>query len=321
MKKITNGKIDSSPQNSRRRKTHPVFFPGLRKSLKIILILFLPVIFFVHIFLLYSVLHGYDFMNNVNILFVQRDELVLVKYDPFARELLEVSIDGETLMNVSGNMGSYHLKNVYDLSINEGNNDNLLKRTFMKNFHLPVHLVVDCRRSNSGSFTVLETLKNCKPAGSRVKTFLYLGYLKLRVGNNIVKKDFFTDYVRPSATMEDRTLEIDAKDFLKLDLDFSKSGNGDDYQSIKILTGTQKKLPSYFSDVFKVIGVRIIDVGGGVYDLDPMIDRCVVISKSKDLVKNMEKVFDCQVIENTDVGINDASEEFIFFNPNYLVLF
>lgn len=321
MKKITNGKIGSSPQNSRRRKTPSVFFPRLRKSIKILLTFLFPVIFFVHIFLLYSVLREYGFKNNVNILFVQRDELVLVKYDPFARELLEVSIDGQTLMNVSGNMGNYHLKNVYDLSINEGKNDNLLKRTFMKNFHLPVHLVVDCRRSDGGGFTVLETLKYCKPEGGRVKTFLYLGYLKLRVGNNIVKKDFYTDYVRSFDTKEDKTLEIDAKDFLKLDLDFSKSGNGDDYQSIKILTGTQKKLPTYFSDVFKVIGIRIIDVGGGGYNLDPITDRCIVKSKSKELVKNIEKVFDCQVIENINVGINDASEEFIFFNPNYLGLF
>ena len=321
MKRITNGKIGSSPQNSRRRKNPPVFFSKLRKSIKILLILLLPVIFFVLLFLLYSVLREYDFKNNINILFVHRDKIVLVKYDPLAKELLEVDIDGEALMNVSGNMGSYHLKNVYDLSINEGKNEKLLKRTFMKNFHLPVHLVVDCRRSDSGGFTVLETLKNCKPTGGKVKTFLYLGYLKLRVGNNIVKKDFFADYMRRFDAKEDKTLEIDANDFLKLDLDFSKSGNGDDYQSIKILTGTQKILPTYFSDVFKVIGVRIIDVGGGVYDLDPITDRCIVRSKSEDFVKNMEKVFDCQVIENINVGINDVSEEFIFFHPNYLELF
>ena len=71
------------------------------------------------------------------------ENVMVISFDPQAKRIDQVLIPGETEVLVAGQLGSWKLKSVLQLGINEGLGGVFLARTIAKNFGFPVYAWAD----------------------------------------------------------------------------------------------------------------------------------------------------------------------------------
>lgn len=276
------------------------------------------VIIFVTTFLLVSIIrffNKYSFEKTVNSVVVYKDGLTIIRFDPFYNELLTLNVYENISVESAGGFGNYPLKNIYALSENEKKGDEMFRKTIMRNFHIPIYGTVDCRNQMYEKRSLLNLVLSC----SKTKDFddmLYLIYTKWKTGSNKIEKNI-EDYRGVFAKEEesDEDFHLNENVFEKLELDFSQSVDIDDVVNISIKTIGEARVPDYFSDVIRAMGGRVVETDSGS-DFDVDFKTCKISGSNKVFIKNIGKVFGCEV-----VYLKDNADSELYFSPEYLNTF
>jgi hypothetical protein len=261
--------------------------------------------------LAFHIKQKYDVIKPVNFAIVYRDQIKILKYDNKSKEILLLKIEGDTIFDTSGKMGEYPAKSLYDLSLNEKRGSELLRITLMKNLHLPIYEVIDCRNIiGTETLSAINVLK-CK--NSKIEDLLYISYILGRVGNNKIMKELGDYQVLKSDANLDG-YRINDNVFNKLEFDFSADSNIKDVISVEIEAPEGSYVPKYFDDIIKITGGRVVRTAN-LTSVDVSAD-CTITSNSKDYLKYMKTIFRCAVNYSPQ-----AKETIYKFSRGYLDIF
>jgi hypothetical protein len=238
---------------------------------------------------------------------VYRDGVSIVSYDSSYNQILLLNLDGEINVEVSGNLGYYPLKSVYELSQNEKQGDILFRKTIMRNIHIPIYNVIDCRTNSIGKFNIKNLLFSCRRKADTLD-LVYMVYSKWRAGKNLIEKDL--DYY---GVLDDREVGglylKDDKLFPKLELDFSKGMDISEIVNVTFVSEESTNPPAYFSDIIKILGGRVVrKTNEGI---GQSTKGCEAIGNDEEFLRNVQKIFNCK----TSKG-DDATK--IYFSADYL---
>ena len=253
----------------------------------------------------------YEGIKPVNFAIIFKDQIRILRYDPKYKEVLLLKIDGDTVFDTSGKLGEYPAKSLYDLSLNEKRGSELLRITLMKNLHLPIYEVVNCRnQTGSDSLSALVILR-CK--NSKFAELLYISYILGKVGNNKISKELGDYHVlTPVANLDG--FRISDNVFNKLEFDFSADSNIKDIVSVEIVVPEGSYVPKYFDDIIRITGGRVVRTSN--LNLVDISDNCEITSNNKEYLKYMKTIFRCAVNYSTDM-----KESVYKFSKGYLEYF
>jgi hypothetical protein len=256
----------------------------------------------------------YYFSKPINSVIVYRDGISIVRFDPVYNEILTLNVNGNVFVDSSAGLGSYPLKNVYALSENEKKGEEMFKKTIMRNFHIPIYNIIDCRAALLNKRSLVSLIWTC-PKGKDVDDILFLIFTKWRVGKNLTDKelDDYGGYDSNKGSGENP--KLDENIFEDLELDFSQDIDISDIVNVSIITHEGDVVPAYLNDVIKLIGGRVVE------DIHESIDEakiksCKVIGSNKVFIKNTGKVFNCKVLYTK----NEIDTK-MFFSEEYLTTF
>jgi hypothetical protein len=108
-------------------------FPILKFLIPLILIL----VFYLFVKLNTHIWNGKD---KVSVVFMEGPDVVVTVLDPMMSEVTTLVIPGDTQVDISRNYGTFRIKNVWQLGINEKVGGSLLTETVTQNFLFPVFL-------------------------------------------------------------------------------------------------------------------------------------------------------------------------------------
>jgi len=252
----------------------------------------------------------YEVIKPVNFAIIYKDQIKILRYDPKYKEVLLLKINGDTVFNTS-QLGEYPARSLYDLSLNEQRGSELLRITLMKNLHLPIYEIVDCRNLiGTDSISTLGILK-CK--NSKFVDLLYISYVVGRVGSNKIEKDL-EDYqvLEPDPNLGG--FRISDNVFNKLEFDFSADSNIKDVISVEIEVPEGLYVPKYFDDIIRITGGRVIRTSN--LSLIDISADCLITSNNKDYLKYMKTIFGCNINYSPE-----TKETVYIFSKGYLEYF
>lgn len=249
----------------------------------------------------------YDLDIPVNVAAVYEDKIVIIRFDPEYDDLMELVVDGDIKMETSAGLGEYLVKNLYTLSLNETNNSKMFKNTIMKNLHIPIFSILDCRSeivNDTSSFNVFDCLSN----RNKITDLVFLIYCKIQSQDHYFHKNLEEYHVVNK--QEDGLQGIDEDVFDKLEFDFSQDLKKDEVFSVKLLSDGNLNIPLYFYDIIKVSGGRVVDYEKRQSDY---ISDCMVESSDKRLNKYFATIFDCN-----NTNISNGDELNILFSSKHI---
>jgi len=252
--------------------------------------LFLVFIVFV-VTIVLSIRKSVGIGKPINTVIVYRDGLVFAGFDPSVNDLLLVKVPGNLMVNTAGGYGKYQLKNVYDLGENEKKADDLVKKTIMKNFHIPIHLVVDCRKISFNGESVGTSTFSC-PKRRNLFSLVNLLYESIKSGGNTSTKDLKDYRAIVTDTTDDGFFELSDSIFDKLEFDFSQDMSLDQIVNVRLEIGNSSDLPEYLYDVIKIMGGRVVE---GTSGKDVVSSGCAVFGDDKKFIEDVGRVFGCRV--------------------------
>ena len=163
----------------------------------------------------------------------------------------------------------------------------------MKNLHLPILSVVDCRRvKNSTNFSLSSLLRCVK--NNNFSDFVYLFFLRWNAGKNVTYKNL-DDY---GVNLNDSGINgfylEDPDIFKKLEFDFSMDLDIRNVVNVEIVYPENMRVPNYFDDLIKVSGGRVVKTSA----VDNLIinNNCEVRGMDKVFNKYLKNVFMCRSI-------------------------
>jgi hypothetical protein len=224
----------------------------------------------------YRIGQKYAVAKPVILALVYRDHIQILKYDPKFSEILILTIDGATIFDTSGKLGEYPARSLYELSLNENRGSELVRITLMKNLHIPIYGIVDCRNRSSADSLSAATVFNC--TGSKIEDRLYLGYVLSKVRGNISAKNL-NDYNLLVPNNNLGGYQISSNVFSKLEFDFSSDMNIKDVISVEIEAPQGTYIPQYIDDIIKISGGRVVRTSNLVTSVPE--GRCLIISGNK----------------------------------------
>ena len=209
-------------------------------------------------------------------------------FDPALEEETIFTIPAETEVNVSQNLGTIRIKNVWQLGINEGVGGSLLSKTVTKNFFFPVFLWSD---ETPDSVKFITTKNSNVPIGDRIRILYFTTRVKNLSKNQIDlgKSQFLTKmklsdgalgYIIPGAISERLTFYFSDDAF------------------------SQKVLRVYLVDATGTFGVaenfgKIIEVMGGkivtVEKVQKEESECTIWGAEKGAIRKISNLFDCKI--------------------------
>jgi len=261
--------------------------------LKFIPFFLLTISFLGIVLLIYSLKSRIVLSKPINFALVYKDGVSFLNYDSNYREMLIVHLDGNIIMDTAYSMGKYPLKNIFSLGINEKEHKDLFKKTLIKNFHIPITGVLDCRSSSGVGVFKINSLFTCRSNGS-IADLIYAVYAKFSSGGNITYKSL-EDY---DVNFEDSGLSgkylSDSKIFDKIEFDFSTDLDINDVVNVEITAPSNTKVPQYFYDLIKYCGGRIVNLQY-VSGLDGF-SGCKITGGNVAFVKYLRSVFGCKVL-------------------------
>ncbi len=257
----------------------------------------------------------YSLNKPINSVVVYSNGISIFRYDPSYNELMSLNVNGDVYIEASGGLGSYPIKNIYTLSENEKKGEEMFKKTIMRNFHLPIFNVIDCRTTAFEKRSLIKLVLTCSKSGD-INDILYFIYTKWKTGNNFVEKDI-NDY---DGVVEDENgggnLKLDENIFEKLELDFSQDLEIGDIVNVSIVTGESDNVPFYFNDVVKIMGGRIVEINDRGNDV-MKLKSCKIVGMDKIFIKYIGKIFGCKEIRFS----KKETDTKLYFSDEYLETF
>lgn len=277
-----------------------LFVSGLVKAVRIFVIFSILLVFLAVMAGLLYLNFQYKVGKSYIYALAFADGATVIKHDMVDNEILMLNVDGEVGFQVSGGLGLYPLKSIYSLSQNEGTGTRLFQKTLMRNLHIPIHDVYDCRNMRKpDSFSTSLVLKCGRGLGVKGATFMIYGKWKAGKNLNINEID---DY---NALLNDDTSEkrvVSQNVFSRLEFDFSSSMDIEEIENVKIVVSEGDYLPDYVSDVIKIIGGRVVDTFS-----DETVEKgCLVTGSNKIFQKQIKRIFACK----TEYDLQDSEIKF-----------
>ena len=224
---------------------------------------------------------------------------VLVQNFDFAnQEIVNITIPGETQLDVANQFGNYRAESVWKLGINEKKEGELLRLSIVKNFNLPVVSWADSRGEGFGSGGFLSLIKSVIiPYKSNLRFGDKLRLAFFSVG---VREGKRTDINLEETGFLKETRLLDGENgFLigtgKLPVSlagiFSEVVGRPEPYRVMIKDNTGKmKVAEKTGEVLEVMGIKVASLVKG-----PTVDEdCVVSGKDKHLVQKVSLIFTCQ---------------------------
>lgn len=248
----------------------------------------------------------------INTVIVYKNDLVIVRFDPSGNSMLFVNLPGNLLLDTAGGYGQYQLKNVFDLGENEKRGDDLIKKTLMKNLHVPIHLLVDCRKFNFKNDSIFSTLECMEHRNIRPLTLLV--YAGTKSGKNIESKNLSDYRVLLKSDVQENTFQLTENVFNRLEFDFSQDMSLDQINNVRIETQNESSLPDYLADVIKTMGGRVVE---GVSGKSVVSSGCTVSGGDRNFIEDIGRVFNCKIVFDKSQG----SEAIFSISEQYLKTF
>jgi hypothetical protein len=230
---------------------------------------------------------------------VYPDSIKIVNYDPKLKQMQVVDIDGKIIFDTSSNKGRYPLKNIYNLSINEKTQSDLFRKTVMKNLHLPIQSVLNCRHRRTDDHLGISSFILCR-SEQNISDLIYISFLRWNVGKNVSYKNL-SDYGVLLTDSENGEKYIDkSKIFEKLEFDFSMDLDIKDVVNVDISIPGESITPAYFDDLIKISGGRVVNTER-MEGSDEIIG-CEIRGDNKVFMKYLQGIFACTTIKEEGNG-------------------
>lgn len=242
-------------------------------------------------------------------------DVLVSSYDPLEKQITTLKIPGNTQLAVSRELGSWKVKSLWQLGLNEGLDGKLLSESMAINFHLPVTFWGEEKLNgftNGGFLSVLKAtfFRGKTNLGLREKIRLALFSLSVGSGGrevielektNYLKKVHLTDGEEgfiPSGVMGGKILLAFSDTILsQRNLKVSIKDATGKYQEAEIVGG-----------VVEVIGAKVASITRGE---EEKMD-CEVSGKDEVLITKIVSIFSCTKVKtqesNFDVVIKLGSE-------------
>lgn len=243
----------------------------------IIAFIFLLAVFLVVLFINTKFWNG---SRKVAVVEAREDGSVAVEIlDPAAGEKITLFITGETEVESARGFGTFRLKNIWKLGVQEGDPGDILTKTLVKNFSFPVHLW----RSADGETNI--------PFGDRIMMFFFERGLpeSKKTEIDLAKSQFL---IRQKLSDGDLGYKVPSDLSPRISIYFVFEGEND--ESFKIYV---KDLTGSYGTAERV-GKLLEVMGGKVVSIEKRTANnsdCFVEGSIKELNKTIGSILSCQV--------------------------
>lgn len=249
--------------------------------------------------------------------------VTIATLDPVSQELIMLTIPGDTEVDVAMNYGTFRIKSVWQLGVDEKLGGSLLVKTVAKNFSMPVFLwggqdsasLVGSGPAGTIKFVFFPEKTNI-PFGDRVAIALFiartgnLDRTEINLGDSqFLEKQKLNDGVLGYRLSGGISPRISSYFFNNTLSDMASKGKE---LKVKIIDRTKSVNSSLeVGSVIQVLGGRVVSV-----DKTQVEDNtfCDIFGNNARIVEILSKSFDCKVIKGRsdfDVELNLGSK-FIF---------
>lgn len=269
-----------------------------RGKLNIIIKILIPFLFLLSIFVyLKFTAKSWDGFNKVSQVSQNSSgDVVVTVLDPVLGEETNITIPGDTEIQVARNYGSFRIKNVWQLGINEKLGGRLLAETVTNNFLFPTSLWSQEGMSDPWKFIFKPGLTNISFADRLAIIYFKLGVksidkTEIDLGKNqFLKKQILADgesgYVVNSPISGRLTVFF-------VDNEFSNILSSGKNLKFSLIDATDKP------GVANRVGAILEVLGGKVASVERQTVRdnidCEVSGKNKDVVHKISILFDCSI--------------------------
>lgn len=273
----------------RRAKNEKV--SGNKRKLKILITLIFPVVVILAFFLFFKFTTKYwDGKNKISMVYRNPSgDVSVIILDPILSEKTTLIIPGDTEVNVSHGYGTFRLKNVWQMGINEKLGGGLLTQTITRNFLFPSYLWSEQNLNNIWQFIFVPKSTNI-PFGDRVAIVLFALRVKSidnteidLAKNQFLKKQKLTDgelgYIMVGPVSGRLTVYFSDNSFAGKNIKFGLS----DATSVPGLSNS-------VGTILEVLGGKVVTIDKK--PIDENLD-CLVFGKNKDAVTSVARLFGC----------------------------
>lgn len=225
-------------------------------------------------------------------------DIAVTILDPGLSEITTLVIPGDTEVDVARNYGTFRIKNVWQLGVNEKIGGNLLSETVTQNFLFPT-ILWDGRETglDSGSFAKLVSFvftpgSTNVPLGDRIQMALFslrmqdMGRSTIDLGKSqFLDKKILNDG-QPG-------YEITGPVSQRLTVYFSDNNLGNQNIRVNItdLTGSPG-VSEKLGEILQVIGGKVVSIDKKT---SPEASDCVITGGNDEAVKKIASLFSCKI--------------------------
>lgn len=246
-------------------------------------------------------------LNNV-LVFVNKDgDVIVSSFNRKEKEVNSVFIPKNTQLEVSRQLGSWKVKSIWQLGVNEKYYGKLLQETVVKNFHFPVNIWAD---ETASGFISNNFLKLLKATFFPYKSNLSLGdrlnlfFISFGLEN---KRNTFIDLSKTGVLKETRLTDgeegyVIARDVpINVMAPFAEQIFKDGGYMIKIVNATGlRSVAENIGITLEAIGSKVVSIKEeAVTDFD-----CFISGKDKHFVKKISQIYSCEVKDNDFEGFD-----------------
>jgi hypothetical protein len=257
--------------------------PKPKKSPRLIFYLILFLFLLAVLFFVLLKISFWDGKSKFGLVVAKGENVEVVVFNPRGETLTTIAIPGETQVLVAGGLGSWKLKSVWQLGINEKKGGDLLAKTIAKNFGLPVFAWADK--------TFIFPRKTNLTVGDRLKIALF----SLRVGRESRASINLADY---SEFLKAKTLLDGSKGYLlsgripaKIAVLLTDEALAGKNFKAGLVDKTSGPDPTAFvSRIIETAGIKVASIARD----EPENFGCVVRAKNKKLAAYFLRIFSCR---------------------------
>lgn len=231
--------------------------------------------------------------------------VAVTEMDPKLSEETTFIIPGDTQVDVSGNFGTFRIKNVWQLGLDEKRGGQLLAGTVTKNFFFPVFLWSDSDISAlpDGSFPgtlkfILSPKKTNIPMGDRLQVGLFALQMKsidkteINLGTSKFLQKVNLNDGQPGYLINTSTLG-------RLTTYFADNDFADESLRVEIIDATETPgVGDKVGQIIQVLGGKVVSVEKK--PVDPNID-CTITGTNSKIVKKIANLFTCSILKEKSV--------------------
>lgn len=245
--------------------------------------------------------------EKIAIATTQGEDVSVIVFDPQEKQIVNLTIPGDTEVNVARNLGLWKIKSVWQLGEDENLSGKLLTETIAKNFSLPIFNYADDSTLAFLDDSFLKSLKNIlRKKDSNLNKIKLLRLMVFAKTASLRKDINLTDsYVLRKQELigGDVGYVISSNESQRILSYFADSN----FRGVKVVivnnTGSDKLLEPV-SRIIEVLGVKPAITQGKDFE-----GGCRVEAKDNLLLKKIASIFNCE--SKTSEGLNDEIQIFL----------